>query len=517
MSDIVKKGFFRRCLYRATGAYLLEQHIQMLEQQVKTQQMQLAQMEKEREERKAQDAQQQQFNTTSQERLDHLELHAAAQDEHRNNIDAQLQQTAGQTNDLQRRMEWAEDGMREAGLLPSELQLFNKKSYSQAGEDAILMYIFVMLGVPLSQCNYLDLGANHPCDMSNTWFFYQQGATGILVDANPKLAEELRRARPKDQVINACVGPVSGETLDFHVLSADGLSAPGDVSEVLRANPAVRVLETIPMQTVAVNDLMEQLGGAPKILNLDIEGMEMEILRSIDFAKYRPTTMIIEMIPYSKQLVAGKKNPEILRFMQEKGYVEYAFTGINSIFLDKQLYEKITGVSLEGERSIAAMSVNVEEIMSGIRAEIQEKGYSSDMLSFADVPADADAGIYVERFDADMLRGNVQYISEHHRVDPYRPLAGNPVAVFFKKVLRKFMSFYVEPYAAEQSSLNANIAQAEQQVELYIRESRMHSTKELLDKVEALELQQKNTKIAMEQMQAQIAALQAKLNGEDAR
>ena len=47
MSDIVKKGFFRRCLYRATGAYLLEQHIQMLEQQVKTQQMQLAQMEKE--------------------------------------------------------------------------------------------------------------------------------------------------------------------------------------------------------------------------------------------------------------------------------------------------------------------------------------------------------------------------------------------------------------------------------------------------------------------------------------
>ena len=61
MSDIVKKGFFRRCLYRATGAYLLEQHIQMLEQQVKTQQMQLAQMEKEGEERKAQDAQQQQI------------------------------------------------------------------------------------------------------------------------------------------------------------------------------------------------------------------------------------------------------------------------------------------------------------------------------------------------------------------------------------------------------------------------------------------------------------------------
>ena len=53
------------------------------------------------------------------------------------------------------------------------------------------------------------------------------------------------------------------------------------------------------------------------------------------------------MIPYSKQLVAGQKNQEILRFMQEKGYVEYAFTGINSIFLDMKFYEKVTGVSLE--------------------------------------------------------------------------------------------------------------------------------------------------------------------------
>ena len=79
------------------------------------------------------------------------------------------------------------------------------------------------------------------------------------------------------------------------------------------------------------------------------------------------------------------------------------------------------------------------------------------------------------------------------------------------------MSFYVEPYAAEQSSLNANIAQAEQQVELYIRESRMHSTKELLEKVEALELQQKHTKLAKEQKQAHIAALHTKQHDDRAQ
>ena len=230
MSDIVKKGFFRRCIYRATGAYLLEQHIQQLEQQLEQG------IERERK--------MEACILSLQERTDHMEVHSDAQDAHRNAIDARLRQTDASADQTRIRLEKAEEALREAGLLASELHLFNKKSYSQAGEDAILMYIFVMLGVPLSQCTYLDLGANHPCDMSNTWFFYQQGARGILVDANPKLAEELRQARPEDRVINACVGPVSGETLDFHVLSADGLSAPGDVSEVLRENPSVRVLET---------------------------------------------------------------------------------------------------------------------------------------------------------------------------------------------------------------------------------------------------------------------------------
>ena len=125
--------------------------------------------------------------------------------------------------------------------------------------------------------------------------------------------------------------------------------------------------------------------------------------------------------------------------------------------------------------------INVSEIMDGIREEIKEKGYSSDMLSFADVPSDSDSGDFSERFDADMLHGNIQYVNANHRVDPYRPISGNPVAVFFKKVIRKLVSFYVEPYAAEQSSLNANIAQAQTQIELYIQESRMHSTKELLE------------------------------------
>ncbi len=159
--------------------------------------------------------------------------------------------------------------------------------------------------------------------------------------------------------------------------------------------------------------------------------------------------------------------------------------------------------------------INVSEIMEGIRAEIKEMGYSSDMLSFADVPNDEEVKIELEQFDADMLRQNVQYLAVNHRLEPYPVLSGNPLTVFFKKIARKLTRFDMEPCIAEQSSINASISQAQQQIELYIQESRQHSTRVLLERIEMLELQQKNARIAMSQMQAQIQALQEKLSQEE--
>lgn len=160
--------------------------------------------------------------------------------------------------------------------------------------------------------------------------------------------------------------------------------------------------------------------------------------------------------------------------------------------------------------------INVAEIMESIRAEIQEMGYSSDMLSFADIRSDAEAEMEMEQFDADMLRHDVQYLTANHRLEPYPKLSGNPVSVFFKKIARKLTRFDMEPCAAEQSSFNASVAQAQQQIELYIQESRLHSTRVLLERIEILELQQKNAHIAMAQMQAQIQALQQQLfSGEE--
>ena len=97
-------------------------------------------------------------------------------------------------------------------------------------------------------------------------------------------------------------------------------------------------------------------------------------------------------------------------------------------------------------------------------------------------------------------------------LQPYRPLAGNPVMVFFKKVFRRLMRFYIEPLAQEQTYFNANTAQALQEMELYIIDTQAHSNAALAERVADLELQQKNSRMQIDALTKQVDALQAQLH-----
>lgn len=210
---------------------------------------------------------------------------------------------------------------------------------SQAGEDMIITYILIMLGVDTDKISYLDLGANHAKFLSNTYYFYQKGARGVLVEANPALIGELKFYRNEDIILNRCVSTESGETVDFYVLNGDGLSTPDreQAEEALRINPTLQLERVVQVETITPNEILEQyFDGAPTFMNVDIEGKDLEILKSIDFEAHRPLVISVEMIPYRTHLVVGEKNQDVLDWMAEKDYIEYAFTGINSIFIDKR-------------------------------------------------------------------------------------------------------------------------------------------------------------------------------------
>ena len=125
-------------------------------------------------------------------------------------------------------------------------------------------------------------------------------------------------------------------------MSGDGLSSMDldAVRDMIHENPELKVESVLPVKTITVQDILRQYFGneAPTVVNIDVEGMEWAILQNWDFEHYRPAMFVVEMIPYRPTLVIGEKNEEIVNFMESVNYVEYAFTGINSIFVDKEAF-----------------------------------------------------------------------------------------------------------------------------------------------------------------------------------
>ncbi len=157
------------------------------------------------------------------------------------------------------------------------------------------------------------------------------------------------------------------------------------------------------------------------------------------------------------------------------------------------------------------MSLNIEDIMSEIRADIKEKGLTGDMLSFADIPCDANPGNRAEQYDPDQLRKNVSFISDYFRLDTEQPVSGNFLSRLFKKAVRKMSRFYIVPIADEQTAVNANTAQAIQQLELYIQDSQANSTVSLAKRIESLELQQRNNRMEIDRLTQQVISLTEQL------
>ena len=158
---------------------------------------------------------------------------------------------------------------------------------------------------------------------------------------------------------------------------------------------------------------------------------------------------------------------------------------------------------------MSANDVNIEDIMAEIRTEIKEKGYTSDMLSFKDVISVShnDADIFDKRKFTELMA----YLNTAYRVPVARPITGNPLVVFVKKVIRKFTLFILGPVVDHQSEYNAFSARAFNMVSCYINEnSTTLSESEMCRKIEILELKLQTASKEIERLSQKISELEKK-------
>lgn len=131
---------------------------------------------------------------------------------------------------------------------------------------------------------FIELGAYDGLTQSNTAFFEKtKNWTGILIEASRDRYEECVKNRPNSRCINSACSATDNDSISFNY--ENGLMSKVVDDGVYNCNTTT--LETI-LDNCEVNRNID-------FLSLDVEGYELEVLKGINFCKYRPNYMLIEL------------------------------------------------------------------------------------------------------------------------------------------------------------------------------------------------------------------------------
>jgi FkbM family methyltransferase len=188
-------------------------------------------------------------------------------------------------------------------------------SYSQEGEDMLLKRIFS----DKRDGFYVDVGAHHPVKYNNTYQLYLRGWHGVNIDAMPGSMNAFAQVRPRDLNIECGVAGRE-EELVFHSFENPTLNTFDEGLALRYVAMGCRKTgeKRIPVRPLA-RILSEVVGDDDEIdlMNVDVEGLELTVLQSNDWSRFRPKVMLVE--DHARQ-VADALTGKTCRFCETVGY-----------------------------------------------------------------------------------------------------------------------------------------------------------------------------------------------------
>ena len=209
-------------------------------------------------------------------------------------------------------------------------------SYAQSGEDVTVAMIFEFLQV--TKPTYLDVGAYLPIFSNNTYLFYQKGSRGVLVEPNVDLIPELRAKRPGDTVLNVGIGLTSQSAAEYYCMGLPQWNTfdKGEAeARVAKTDGRVKIERVVKVPLVPINRIMADHfpKSGPDFLSIDIESLDLAVLRTLDFDRFRPKVICTETL-IALSIVM---EPETTKFLESKGYEPRGMTFANTIYVDRSL------------------------------------------------------------------------------------------------------------------------------------------------------------------------------------
>ena len=177
---------------------------------------------------------------------------------------------------------------------------------------------------------YVDVGAHHPFRFSNTFYFYKLGWRGINIDAMPGSSESFNKLRPRD--INIETGVGNGDSfLTYYVFNEPALNGfSEELSSERDGDKGFFVVDKIKVRVRELRKILDEYlpkGTSIDFMSIDVEGFDLDVLRSNDWEKYSPKAILVEVI--FDDLAELYQN-EIVVFLVQHGYKVYA-KAINTV------------------------------------------------------------------------------------------------------------------------------------------------------------------------------------------
>lgn len=204
-----------------------------------------------------------------------------------------------------------------------------QKSYAQEGEDLI---VYRMIYGKINKGFYVDVGAHHPKRFSNTYFFYRKGWRGINIEPMPGSKQIFDKYRPRD--INLEI-PINSkeENLTYYIFNDPALNGfSKDLSLQSNQLSDYKIIRTINLRTETLNHILDKhlpVGQKINLLSIDVEGLDMEVLKSNDWIKYKPDFILIEDKEFD---ISQSENSAIYNFLVQMNYQLIAKTLNTLIF-----------------------------------------------------------------------------------------------------------------------------------------------------------------------------------------
>lgn len=203
-------------------------------------------------------------------------------------------------------------------------------NFSQYGEDHLIR---VLLS-PSAAGTYVDVGSHDPSSGSNTYGLYLRGWRGLTVDPNPEFREPYARVRPHEPHLVEGVSQTHG-SLTYYSFEN---SVYNTFSAARTEQLAVNGITAVSQSTVKTRPLCEMvdetLSGRPiDLLSVDCEGFDLEVIRSLDLVRNRPTVIIAEDYARLAMFRDGTGNSPLHSYLFGSGYKPFAQLAFSALYI----------------------------------------------------------------------------------------------------------------------------------------------------------------------------------------